>query len=407
MLKFASDSLLTIHPHGGQAIGDSRSTMSNSQRIIAHFDLDAFFVSVECLNDPSLKGKPLIVGGRERGVVAACSYEARKYGIHSAMPMKTALRLCPHVTVVGGSRGEYSRYSRWVTEIIAAKAPLFEKASIDEFYLDLTGMDKYFNPFQWTIDLRQEIIDKTGLPISFGLAGNKMVAKIATDEAKPNGYLHIAYGREKEFLAPLKVNKIPGVGEHMNQALRDLGIDTIDHLSAQPIELLENRFGKYGGDLWNKAHGIHLGEVIPYHEAKSISTESTFEENILDTDRLLTELVGMTERVAYELRQENKMAGCIAVKIRYPDFETTSRQTTIAYTFYDDELLPKAKDLFHKLYRKDQPVRLLGVRLSELTNEAVQTNLFSNVEKKNELYKAIDDLKNRFGSKSLTKASRL
>lgn len=381
--------------------------MSSSQRIIAHFDLDAFFVSVECLNDPSLKGKPLIVGGRERGVVAACSYEARKYGIHSAMPMKTALRLCPHVTVVGGSRGEYSRYSRWVTEIIAAKAPLFEKASIDEFYLDLTGMDKYFNPFQWTIDLRQEIIDKTGLPISFGLAGNKMVAKIATDEAKPNGYLHIAYGREKEFLAPLQVNKIPGVGEHMNQALRDLGIDTIDHLSAQPIELLENRFGKYGGDLWNKAHGIHLGEVIPYHEAKSISTESTFEENILDIDRLMTELVGMTERVAYELRQENKMAGCIAVKIRYPDFETTSRQTTIAYTFYDDELLPKAKDLFHKLYRKGQPVRLLGVRLSELTNEAVQTNLFSNVEKKNELYKAIDDLKNRFGSKSLTKASRL
>ncbi|HEX6432490.1 MAG TPA: DNA polymerase IV, partial [Niastella sp.] len=209
--------------------------MSSSQRIIAHFDLDAFFVSVECLNDPSLKGKPLVVGGRERGVVAACSYEARKYGIHSAMPMKTALRLCPHVTVVGGSRGEYSRYSRWVTEIIAAKAPLFEKASIDEFYLDLTGMDKYFNPYQWTIDLRQEIIDKTGLPISFGLAGNKMVAKIATDEAKPNGYLHIAFGREKEWLAPLKVNKIPGVGEHMYQALRDLGIETIEHLGAQSI----------------------------------------------------------------------------------------------------------------------------------------------------------------------------
>lgn len=380
--------------------------MNNPQRIIAHFDLDAFFVSVECLNDPALKGKPLIVGGRERGVVAACSYEARKYGIHSAMPMKTALRLCPHVTIVGGSRGEYSRYSRWVTEIIAAKAPLFEKASIDEFYLDLTGMDKYFNPYQWTIDLRQEIIDKTGLPISFGLAGNKMVAKIATDEAKPNGYLYIAFGREQEFLAPLKVNKIPGVGEHMNQALRDLGIETIEHLGAQPIELLENRFGKYGGDLWNKAHGIHHGEVVPYHEAKSISTESTFEENILDTNRLLTELVGMTERVAYELRQENKMAGCIAVKIRYPDFETTSRQTTIAYTFYDDELIPKAKDLFHKLYRKGQAVRLLGVRLSELTDEAVQTNLFSNVEKKTELYKAIDDVKNRFGSNSLTKATR-
>src|SRR5688500_1518733 len=162
------------------------------QRIIAHFDLDAFFVSVERINDPSLNGKPLIVGGRERGVVTAASYEARKYGIHSAMPMKTAMRLCPHATVVRGSRGEYSRFSRWVTEIIAEKAPLFEKASIDEFYLDLTGMDKYFNPYKWTIDLRQEIIDKTKLPISFGLAANKMVAKIATDEAKPKiGRAHV------------------------------------------------------------------------------------------------------------------------------------------------------------------------------------------------------------------------
>jgi DNA polymerase-4 len=379
----------------------------NSQRIIAHFDLDAFFVSVECINNPSLKGKALIVGGRERGVVAACSYEARKFGIHSAMPMKTAMRLCSHAIVVKGSRGEYSRYSRWVTEIIAAKAPLFEKASIDEFYLDLTGMDKYFNPYQWTIDLRQEIIDKTGLPISFGLAANKMVAKIAANEAKPNGYLHIAFGREKEFLASLKVNKIPGVGEHMYQALRELGIETIADVARQPIELLENRFGKYGGDLWNKAHGIHHSEVVPYYEAKSISTESTFEENITDVNRLMTELVGMTERVAYELRQDNKMAGCIAVKIRYPDFETTSRQTTITYTFYDDELIPKAKDLFHKLWRRGQPVRLMGIRLSELTDEAVQTNLFSDVEKKTELYKAIDDVKNRFGRNSLTKGGGL
>src|SRR5215467_5130961 len=158
--------------------------MGEPQRYIAHFDLDAFFVSVECLSDPSLKGKPLLIGGRERGVVAACSYEARKYGIHSAMPMKTALRLCPHATVVGNARGEYSKYSRMVTEIIAAKAPLFEKASIDEFYLDLSGMNRFFDPYQWTIELREEIISATGLPISFALASNKMVAKIATDLAK-------------------------------------------------------------------------------------------------------------------------------------------------------------------------------------------------------------------------------
>ena len=376
------------------------------ERHIAHFDLDTFFVSVECLSDPSLKGKPLIVGGHnERGVVAACSYETRKFGVHSAMPMKTAMRLCPHAIVVGGTRGEYSKYSRWVTEIISAKAPVFEKASIDEFYLDLTGMDKYFDPFQWTIELREEITGKTKLPISFALASNKLVAKIATDQAKPNGYLQVPPGKEKEFLAPLTVNKIPGVGEQMTQSLNELGIYTIRELSEQPVEFLETRFGKWGTDLWHRANGIHFGEVIPYHEAKSISTENTFEENIRDADLLLAELVGMVERVGYELRQDNKMAGCIAVKIRYPDFETTSRQTSIPYTFYDDELILQARQLFHKLWRKDEPVRLLGVRLSELTDEAIQTNLFTNVEKKSELYKAIDDVKNRFGTGSITKAT--
>ncbi len=379
--------------------------MQGKNRIIAHFDLDSFFVSVEVLNDFSLKGKPVVVGGRERGVVAACSYEARKFGIHSAMPMKTAMRLCPQAIVVSGSRSEYSKYSRWVTEIIAAKAPLFEKASIDEFYLELTGMDKYFDPYQWTIDLRHEIIDKTGLPISFALASNKMVSKIATNEAKPNGYLEIPYGREKEYLAPLRVNKIPGVGEHLYQALQELNINTIGELSSLSLDFLENRFGKFGSDLWNKANGIHHSAVEPYHESKSVSTENTFEENIKDPNRLLEELVRMTERVAYEVRRDNKMAGCMAIKVRYADFETTSKQTTIPYTFYDDELIPIAKELFHKLWRKGEPVRLVGVRLSELTNEAVQTNLFSNAEKKTELYKAIDDVKNRFGKASLTKAT--
>ena len=379
--------------------------MPSTQRIIAHFDLDAFFVSVECILDPSLKGIPLLVGGHsERGVVAACSYEARKYGIHSAMPMKTAMRLCPHATVVGNARGEYSKYSRWVTEIIAAKAPLFEKASIDEFYLDLTGMNRFFDPYQWTIDLREEITRATGLPISFALASNKMIAKIATNEAKPNGYLHVPDGMEQEYLAPLKVSKIPGVGDHTCQALQEMGIVTIRDLSERSMGELERRFGKYGLDLWNKARGIHGGEVIHYHEAKSISTENTFEENKTDMDFLMGELVRMTERVAYELRQDNKTAGCIAVKIRYPDFETTSRQVTIPYTFYDDELIGKAKELFHKLYRKGQPVRLLGVRLSELTGEAIQTNLFQDSQKKNNLYKAIDDVKNKYGKYSIVKA---
>ncbi|PWT75372.1 MAG: DNA polymerase IV [Bacteroidetes bacterium] len=379
-----------------------------SQRLIAHFDLDAFFVSVECLNNPALKGKPLLVGGHsERGVVAACSYEARQYGIHSAMPMKTAMKLCPHAIVLGGSRGEYSKFSRKVTEIIASSAPLFEKASIDEFYLDLSGMNKYFDPYQWTIGLRKRIIDETQLPISFGLGVNKMVAKIATDEAKPNGYLYIPAGMEKEWLAPLKVGKIPGVGEQTFLALQAIGIERIRDIHQYSAEFLETRFGKWGWSLWNKAQGIHEGEVVPYHEAKSISTENTFEENISDPGFLLTELVRMTEKVAFELRQENKTAGVLAVKIRYPNFETTSKQTTIPYTFYDDELIPQAKDLFHKLYRKGEPIRLLGVRLGELTDEALQTNLFESIERKTELYKAIDEVKNRYGKSAITKATGL
>lgn len=378
---------------------------AENNRIIAHFDLDSFFVSVEVINNPSLKGKPVIVGGGERGVVAACSYEARKYGLHSAMPMKTALRLCPQAIVIGGSRGEYSKYSRMVTAIIADKAPLFEKASIDEFYIDLTGMQRFFDPFQWTVDLRQSVIDQTGLPISFGLASSKMVAKIATDEAKPNGYLHILPGKEKEFLAPLRVNKIPGVGQHMYQTLRDLGIETIRDLAGYAPEILERQLGKAGPELWLKAQGIHHTPVQPYQEAKSVSTENTFDKNISDPDVLQDELVKMTEKIAYEMRQDNKMAGCVSVKIRYPDFETTSKQTTIPYTFYDDELIPVVRDLFQKLYRPGTAVRLIGVRLSELTDEAVQTNLFNDAGKKAGLYKAIDDLKNRYGRSSVTKAT--
>lgn len=375
------------------------------QRIIAHFDLDSFFVSVEILNDPSLKDKPVIVGGRDRGVVAACSYAARKYGIHSGMPSKKAFQLCPHLIVANGSRGEYSKYSRWVTQIIAAKAPLFEKASVDEFYLDLTGLDKFFDPLQWTIDLREEIIRETHLPISFGLASNKMMAKIATNEAKPNGYLKIPHGKEKEFLAPLPVNKIPGVGEHTYEILKAMGIRTIRDLGEKNIEELEERLGKWGADLWYKSQGIHHGEVTQYHVTKSVSSENTFDENKTNITFLLSELVRLTEKIAFELRQDGKMAGCVSVKIRYPDFVTTSRQTTIPYSCADDEIIPVVKDLFHKLYHKGEPVRLLGVRLSELTQEAIQANLFENVERKTELYNAIDNVKNRFGKYSLTRAS--
>ena len=380
--------------------------MSTSSNIIAHFDLDSFFVSVELLKDPSLKNKAVIVGGQnERGIVTTCSYEARKFGVHSAMPMKTAMRLCPHAVVISGTYSEYSRYSKWVTQVIAAKAPLFEKASIDEFYIDLDGMDKFFDPLKWTIELRELIMNETGLPISFGIAKNKMLAKMATNEAKPNGFLQVPLGKEKEFLAPLEVNKIPGVGEQSNGILNYHGIKLISDIHNTTPENLEKLLGKWGYELWNKAQGGHTSTISPYREAKSISKENTFEENITDVDFLMGEIVRMAEKISFELRKEEKVAGCVTIKLRYPDFETTSRQTSIPYTSADDEIIPVAKDLFRKLYQKGKPVRLLGMRLSNLSNDAVQTNLFHNTESKNALYKAIDHVKNRFGTTSIYRAA--
>lgn len=375
------------------------------QRIIAHFDLDSFFVSVEILKDPALKGKPVIVGGRERGVVAACSYEARKFGIHSAMPSTRALQLCPHVIVLHGSRGEYSRYSRMVTEIIAAKAPLFEKASIDEFYLDLTGMDKFFDPLQWTLELRSEIMEKTGLPISFGLSSNKMMAKMATNAAKPNGYLNIPFGKEKDFLAPLPVGAIPGVGEQTEMLLKSMGIFKVKQLSDTGKDVLEEVLGKWGADLWLKSQGIHESAVTSYHEAKSISSENTFDKDTADKTFLLKELVRQTEKVCYELRKDEKVTGCVAIKLRNPDFTTITRQVSIPYTSADDEIIPVVKDLFQKNFKPGNKIRLIGVRLSDLTSEAVQTSLFNDSEKKAGLYKAIDEVKDRFGKALLKRAS--
>lgn len=379
--------------------------MGTPQRYIAHFDLDSFFVSVEVLLNPALKGKPVIVGGSaERGVVSTCSYEARKFGVKSAMPMKTALQRCPQAIVVQGAYANYAHYSAMVTDIIANRAPLFEKASIDEFYIDLTGMDKYDDPFEWTIRLRNEIIQTTGLPISFGLAGNKMVAKIATDMAKPNGYIQVPPGKEKEFLAPLPVSRISGVGEHTLQILEAMGVNTIQQLSQTPRSFLIHRLGKMGESLYEKAQGIHTSPVQPFHEAKSVSSEHTFEENITDTEALITELVRLTEKVAYSLRQDGQLAGCIAVKIRYPDFETRSRQTTITPSCRDDEFIPAAIQLLQDLYATGTPVRLLGVKLSEFTREPIQPSLFEDAAKKQHLYQAIDDVKNKFGKTALQKA---
>lgn len=378
--------------------------MSPAKHHIAHFDLDSFFVSVEIKNDPSLKGKPVLVGGYERGVVAACSYEARKFGIHSAMPMKKAMQLCPHAIITSSSRSDYSRYSRWVTDIIAARVPLFEKASIDEFYIDLSGMDKFFGVSQYAKELRQHIIDETGLPISCGLSSARFISKMATNEAKPNGFLEIPHGKEKEFLWPLGIEKINGVGKQTEQHLKSFGIYTIEDIAKTPIEYLEKIAGKWGEALWHKAHGRGSVEIATDWEQKSMSHENTFDTDYTDIDFLHKELIRLTEKTAFSLREDEKLTGCVTVKIRYSDFETTSRQETVDYTALDDVLIAKVKDLFNKSYQKGRPVRLLGVRFSQFIPFTMQMSLFENNAEKLELYKAVDDIKERFGSKLVTKA---
>lgn len=376
----------------------------NKLRHIAHFDLDSFFVSVEIINNPSLKGKPVLVGGYERGVVAACSYEARKFGIHSAMPMKKAMQLCPQAIITNSSRDQYSKYSRWVTEIIASKVPLFEKASIDEFYIDLSGMDKFFGVSQYAKELRETIRSETGLPISCGLSSARFISKMATNEAKPNGFLEIPHGKEKEFLWPMGIEKINGVGKQTEQHLKSFGIYTIEDIAKTPKEHLEKIAGKWGESLWNKSQGIGSTEIATDWEQKSMSHENTFDTDYTDVDFLHKELVRLTEKTAYSLREDQKLTGCITVKIRYSDFETTSRQETVDYTALDDVLIAKVKDLFNKSYQKKRPVRLLGVRFSQFIPITMQMSLFEkNIEKLN-LYKAVDDIKDRFGAKLVSKA---
>jgi DNA polymerase-4 len=380
----------------------------DNERHIAHFDLDAFFVSVEQLNNPKLKGKPLLVGGTsDRGVVAACSYEARKFGIHSAMPMQIALRLCKEAIVVKGDFEQYEKYSRLVTEVISDRVPLFEKASIDEFYIDLTGMDKYFGTYQFTNELKNKVTKESGLPISFALASNKLISKVATNEAKPNGQLKIPFGDEKRFLAPLSIMKIPGVGKATGYQLLKMGVETVKTLSEIPVIFLQNMMGKTGTELWRKAHGIDESPVIPYREQKSISTENTFQQDTTDVAFLRSELVRMTEKIGFELRKQNKLTGCVTVKLRYSNFETFTKQISIPYTNADDSLLQVAKEVFTKLYDKRLLIRLIGIRFTDLVPGNYQIKLYEDTQEKVKLFQAIDSIKKQFGESRLMRGGSM
>jgi DNA polymerase-4 len=380
--------------------------LNDPNRFIAHFDLDAFFVSVEIKKNNALSGIPLLIGGNsDRAVVAACSYEARKFGIHSAMPMKLAKRLCPEAKIISGDMESYSEASNEVTELIAKSVPVYEKASIDEFYIDLTGMDRYFGCAKYVTELRQTIIKEAKLPISFGLSSNKLVSKVATNEAKPNGQLQIPFGNERLFLAPLRVEKLPMVGEQTATLLHQMGVNTIQLLSEIPVHMLHNLMGKRGIELWRRANGIDETPIIPYSEQKSISTENTFESDTIDIRFLETELVRMTEKIAFELRSQQKLTGCVTVKLRYSSFDTVTKQCTLPYTASDHVLLQTVRELFRKLYDKRLLVRLIGVRFSHLVPGNYQISLFDDTEKMISLYQAIDSVKHRFGSSLLMRAS--
>ncbi|UKN00823.1 DNA polymerase IV [Paracrocinitomix mangrovi] len=374
-------------------------------KTIVHMDLDTFFVSCERLIDSKLIGKPVIIGGTsDRGVVASCSYEARRFGIHSAMPMRMAKQLCPEAIILRGNSGVYSKFSDTVTEIIKESVPIYEKTSVDEFYADLTGMDRFYGCYKFSSELRQKIIKETGLPISFGLSANKTVSKIATGEAKPNNEINVAIGTEKPFLAPLSVKKIPMIGDKTYRTLCNLGVKKIYTLQEMPMEVMERVFGKNGVVMWKKANGIDNSPVVQYQERKSISTERTFDKDTIDVIKLKGIITAIAENLVYQLRRGNKLTACITVKIRYSDFQTYTLQKRIPYNASDHTIIPIVLDLFKQLYNRRMLVRLIGVRFSHLVEGGHQINLFDDTEVIN-LYQAMDHIRERYGDRAIMRAS--
>lgn len=378
------------------------------EKNILHLDLDTFFVSCERLIDSRLNNRPILVGGTgNRGVVAACSYETRHYGVHSGMSMKVARNLCPEAIVIRGDASVYTKYSHMVTEIIKEKVPVFEKASVDEFYADLTGMDKFHGCYKYASELRQSVIKNTGLPISFGLSVNKIVSKVATGEAKPNNQLKIDSGFEKSFLAPLSIRKIPSVGEKTYQVLRNLGVDKVKVVQQMPVEMMTSALGVNGRTIWRRANGIDNPPLVPFHERKSISTERTFNKDTIDMAKLKTTIFAMAENLAFQLRRANKIAGVVSVKIRYSDFNTYSKQIKIPYSSADHVIIPRVLELFQKLYQRRLLIRLIGVKLDDIVSGHYQINLFDDSEEMLNLYNAMDHIRNRYGESSIMRASSM
>lgn len=371
-------------------------------RQIVHMDLDAFYVSCTLLKMPELAGKPLIIGGTSnRGVVTSASYEARKYGVKSAMPTRLALQRCPDAIVLKGDFDLFTEYSNIVNEIITESSPVHERASIDEFYLDMTGMDKFFGSLQFTRELVEKVQRETGLPMSFGMSVNKTVAKMCTNYAKPHGSLFIKDKEVQPFLDPQTIRNIPSLGEVTYKLLRRISVKIIQTLRQIPAESMQELLGKNGVSLWKKANGIDQAPVVPYSVRKSISTEKTFDKDTQDIKELKALLLAMVEKVAFQLRDKSLMCSTITVRIRYSNRDTETAQRKLAFTANDEVLIQAAHELFDKLYQRRMLLRLIGVKLSGLVHGNQQIDLFQDNIKMIRLYQAMDRMKHRFDNPTL------
>jgi len=373
----------------------------NMTRAVAHIDMDAFFASCEVLANSKLAGMPVIIGGGERGFVMSCTTEARYFGVRPGMALKMAKWKCPDAKLIQGDMEYYSKISKTVTQIIEEKAPIVEKAAIDQFYLDLTGMDKFYGTFQFTDNLMKSIKNETGLQASFALSTNKTVAKIGSGESKPIGRLQITEAMVQPFLNPLPVRRIPLIGFETASLLNRVGIRDIGTLASRPVIMLEKQFGKTGRALWKKANGIDEAPVVPFKEQTFISREQVFEDDTIDVVMIRVLLSAMVEELAHELRTETWLAGTVVVKIKYSDMDTVTKQESISYTSANDTINAVVKNLFSKLYTRRVRIRMIGVTLCKLVRGTYQMNIFEDTEKKLKLYLAMDKMKVKHGSNAV------
>jgi DNA polymerase-4 len=387
-------------------------------KTIFHVDMDAFFVSVEELYDPSLKGKAVVVGGQrdQRGVVSAASYEASRFGVHSALPLRTAATLCPHAIFLDGHPERYRDYSHRVHKVLGEFSPQVEMASVDEAYLDLSGTERLLGPpLEAAHKLHERMKQATGLNCSVGIASARMVAKVASDQAKPNGVLWVQPGLEANFLAPLDVRRIPGVGKVTEKRLQELGIRKVGDLARLEVEFLRRRFGQWGLALAGKARGADAGGWFDHvvgetEDAKSISHEHTFGEDTAEQAQIEATLSRLTEKVARRLREQGFHARTVHLKLRYSDFSTLTRAHTLAsQTNLDQELIAASRALFRQAWRRGAKVRLIGIGTSDFEATEGQMDLLSGEknERTRRALEAADSLRDRYGEKAVTLASGL